>query len=201
MGNLGGPNGRTTVMSSMQDHTNGRRGGRIRGGRNGGGRGHVRFQEDANERTSISSTEIVEYNTDDAQHRQSDNTLTECSRRQERPRLWARRLQKARRRSQLTPWTTGFAYDTSASSHPHSCMKTSQKICADAQSCTISIISKRHVGRTSHLQDVKHQTSVGFIAKNNELDTHTDTCCAGANWRLLMELTNEISEVNPFLAS
>jgi hypothetical protein len=35
---------------------------------------------------------------------------------------------------------------------------------------------------------------------NNELDTHADTSCAGANWSL-MELTGEICDINPFLAS
>jgi hypothetical protein len=82
--------------------------------------------------------------------------------------------------------------------------KRRKKLCANARSCTmISIISgpKRHVGRTIHLQDIKHRTSAGFIAKD-ELDTHADTCCTGANWRAQpMELTGEICELNPFLAS
>jgi hypothetical protein len=49
--------------------------GRERGGRNGGGKGNVRLQK---MRTSAisASMEIVEYNVDDAQHRQSDDTLT-----------------------------------------------------------------------------------------------------------------------------
>jgi hypothetical protein len=68
--------GRTTVMS-MQDRTHGGSGGHERGGRNGGGRGNVRFQDNVNDERTISSTEIVEYNADDAQHRQSDNTLND----------------------------------------------------------------------------------------------------------------------------
>ena len=32
------------------------------------------------------------------------------------------------------------------------------------------------------------------------MDTHADTCCAGANWSL-MELTGEVCDVNPFLES
>jgi hypothetical protein len=40
---------------------------------------------------------------------------------------------------------------------------------------------------------------VDFIAKN-EMDTHADTSCAGENWSL-MELTGELCDVNPFLAS
>jgi hypothetical protein len=35
---------------------------------------------------------------------------------------------------------------------------------------------------------------------NNEMDTHADTYCDGANWSL-MELTGEICNVNPFLAN
>jgi hypothetical protein len=34
----------------------------------------------------------------------------------------------------------------------------------------------------------------------NELDTHAHTCCAGANWALI-ELTNQVCEVTPFLDS
>jgi hypothetical protein len=65
----------------------------------------------------------------------------------------------------------------------------------------ISIVSKRHIG---HLQsrspyDVQNQTTPGHIAKN-ELDTHADTCCAGANWSPL-ELNGETCDVNPFLDS
>jgi hypothetical protein len=32
------------------------------------------------------------------------------------------------------------------------------------------------------------------------MDTHADTCCAGANWKLL-DSTNEVCEVTPFLDS
>jgi hypothetical protein len=32
------------------------------------------------------------------------------------------------------------------------------------------------------------------------MDTHADTCCAGANWQLL-DFTNEVWEVTPFLDS
>jgi hypothetical protein len=32
------------------------------------------------------------------------------------------------------------------------------------------------------------------------MDTHADTCCAGANWAL-MDLTGNICEVTPFLES
>ena len=41
------------------------------------------------------------------------------------------------------------------------------------------------------------QTSPGTIGQN-ELDTHADTCCAGANGKL-MKLTNEVCDVSPFL--
>ena len=69
-----GTNGRATVMS-MRDRTHGS-GGHERSGRNGGGREATRSQDDANER-NISSTEIVEYNADDAQRNQDDVTLTD----------------------------------------------------------------------------------------------------------------------------
>jgi hypothetical protein len=39
----------------------------------------------------------------------------------------------------------------------------------------------------------------GHTARN-ELDTHANTCCAGANWSLL-ETTGEYCEVSPFLGS
>ena len=42
-------------------------------------------------------------------------------------------------------------------------------------------------------------TTPGHTAMN-ELDTHADTCCAGANWSLL-EFTGQICEVAPFLDS
>eukprot|EP00957_Ditylum_brightwellii_P160185 12194819-Ditylum_brightwellii.AAC.1 len=32
------------------------------------------------------------------------------------------------------------------------------------------------------------------------MDSHADTCCAGANWRVV-DSTGEIYEVNPFLDS
>jgi hypothetical protein len=47
--------------------------------------------------------------------------------------------------------------------------------------------------------NIKNNTMAGHIARN-ELDTHADTCCAGANWSL-MELTGEACDVNPFLDS
>jgi hypothetical protein len=47
------------------------------------------------------------------------------------------------------------------------------------------------------MKNIKNNTVAGHIALN-ELDTHADTCCAGANWSL-MEYTGEICDVNPFL--
>jgi hypothetical protein len=57
----------------------------------------------------------------------------------------------------------------------------------------------QHIGQTSRPQDVKHRTTTGFMT-NNEIDTHADMSCAGANWSL-MELRGKICDVNPFLAS
>lgn len=69
------------------------------------------------------------------------------------------------------------------------------------QTWRISIISKQCVGRTQSqsMDNIKNNTVAGHIAQN-ELDTHADTCCAGANWTL-MELTGEVCNVNPFLDS
>jgi hypothetical protein len=39
----------------------------------------------------------------------------------------------------------------------------------------------------------------GTIGRN-KMDTHADTCCAGANWQLL-DSTNEVWKVTPFLDS
>jgi hypothetical protein len=45
---------------------------------------------------------------------------------------------------------------------------------------------------------VPHQTVAGMIGRN-EMDTHADTCCGAANWRLL-DSTNEVcGEVTVFL--
>jgi hypothetical protein len=65
----------------------------------------------------------------------------------------------------------------------------------------ISIISKRRVGRAQSrsMESINNNTVVGHIARN-ELDTHADTCYAGANWSLV-ELTGEVCDVNPFLDS
>ena len=42
-------------------------------------------------------------------------------------------------------------------------------------------------------------TTVGHVACN-EVETHADTCCTGANWTIL-ELTGEVCEVSSFLDS
>jgi hypothetical protein len=65
----------------------------------------------------------------------------------------------------------------------------------------ISIISKGRVGcaQSRSMNNIKNNTLAGHIAWN-ELDTHADTCCAGANWSLI-ELTGEVCNVNPFLDS
>ena len=63
----------------------------------------------------------------------------------------------------------------------------------------ISILTTRRIGKASSAQYVTESTTVGHIARN-ELDTHADTCCAGANWTIL-DLTGEVCEVSPFLDS
>jgi hypothetical protein len=46
---------------------------------------------------------------------------------------------------------------------------------------------------------IPHPTVEGTIGRN-EMDTHADTCCAGANWKLL-DSTNKVCKVTPFLDS
>jgi hypothetical protein len=54
--------------------------------------------------------------------------------------------------------------------------------------------SKRNYGEA-----IPHPTVEGTICQN-KMDTHADTCCAGANWKLL-DSTNEVCKVTPFLDS
>jgi hypothetical protein len=42
---------------------------------------------------------------------------------------------------------------------------------------------------------IKYLTQSGHVSRN-EMETHADTCCAGANWTL-MDLTGDICEVTP----
>jgi hypothetical protein len=62
-------------------------------------------------------------------------------------------------------------------------------------------ISKQLVKESKHAYgDVApHQTVVGMIGRN-KMDTHADTCCVGANWRLL-DSTNMVCQVTLFLDS
>jgi hypothetical protein len=46
---------------------------------------------------------------------------------------------------------------------------------------------------------VPNDTVTGTIGRN-DMDTHADTCCAGATMRLL-DFTNEVCKVTPFLDS
>lgn len=61
-----------------------------------------------------------------------------------------------------------------------------------------AILSTRRIGRMSQSQD-KYATTEGHLARK-EADTHADTCCAGAHWKI-MELTGDVCEVTPFLDS
>ena len=63
---------------------------------------------------------------------------------------------------------------------------------------SVSVVSKRVIKETrrAYGEAIPHETTPGAIARN-EMDTHADTCCAGANWKL-MEMTNEVCEVTPF---
>ena len=66
---------------------------------------------------------------------------------------------------------------------------------------SVHVISKRSVKESKRLygESVPQSHSKGTIGRN-EMDTHADTCCAGANWKLL-DSTNEVCEVTPFLDS
>ena len=61
----------------------------------------------------------------------------------------------------------------------------------------ISVISNRKIGKARRDTGENNNTFQGHIARN-EMDTHVDTCCAGANWTL-MHYTGEIFDVSPFL--
>jgi hypothetical protein len=63
-----------------------------------------------------------------------------------------------------------------------------------------TITSKRKIGVVERRDgDTPNKTTKGHFARN-ELDTHTDTSCAGSNWSLLSH-TGQLCEVNPFFAS
>jgi hypothetical protein len=58
-----------------------------------------------------------------------------------------------------------------------------------------SVKESKHAYRDA----VPHQTLAGTISRN-KMDTHADTCCGGGNWKLL-DSTNEVCEITPFLDS
>ena len=66
---------------------------------------------------------------------------------------------------------------------------------------SVYVMSKRLVKETqrSYGNKIPNDTLPGTIGCN-DLDTHTDTCCVGANWRVL-DTTNEVCEMTPFLDS
>ena len=62
------------------------------------------------------------------------------------------------------------------------------------------VVSKRHLGKAIRQDsEVLNDTKADHMARD-ELDTHADTSCTGANWALL-EYTGEICEVSPFLTT
>ena len=65
----------------------------------------------------------------------------------------------------------------------------------------IAVLSQRSI-RVAQQQCngfVPNDTTVGNMLRN-EMDTHADTSCAGANWSM-MEYTGQVCEVSPFLSS
>ena len=64
----------------------------------------------------------------------------------------------------------------------------------------ISFISKRKIGQSKRYPGrVANPTTPGHIARN-ELDSHTDTCCAVENWNRML-YTGEHCEVSPFIST
>ena len=64
----------------------------------------------------------------------------------------------------------------------------------------ISVISKKIIGQAKRDPGrVANPTTPGHIARN-ELDSHADTCCAGANWTTML-CTGKHFEVSPFLST
>ncbi len=66
---------------------------------------------------------------------------------------------------------------------------------------SVHVMSKQSVkeSRLSYGKLVPNDTVMWTIGRN-EMDTHADTCFAGANWQLL-DFTNEVCKVTPFLDS
>ena len=61
----------------------------------------------------------------------------------------------------------------------------------------ISVISNRVIGKARRDTGDNNNTVQGHLARK-KMDTHTDTCYAGANWTP-MHYTGEICDVSPFL--
>jgi hypothetical protein len=69
------------------------------------------------------------------------------------------------------------------------------------RSRSVHVMSKRSVKESRLLYGkwVPNDTVTGTISRN-EMSTHADTCCTGANWQLL-DFSNKVCEVTPFLDS
>jgi hypothetical protein len=57
--------------------------------------------------------------------------------------------------------------------------------------CYVEMVSKE--SRLSYGKSVPNYTVMGTISRN-KMDTHADTCCAGANWQLL-DFTNKVGNI------
>jgi hypothetical protein len=70
-----------------------------------------------------------------------------------------------------------------------------------SRSIIAPVVSKHNIGRVRHNRETAAHfiTTAGTFARN-ELDSHADTSCAGANWSLLQH-TGQLWEVIPFLSS
>ncbi|KAG7369925.1 reverse transcriptase RNA-dependent DNA polymerase [Nitzschia inconspicua] len=62
----------------------------------------------------------------------------------------------------------------------------------------MTVMSRRIISGAIRTPAAADITTVPGTLACNELDTHADTCCGGPNWSV-MEISNEICEVTPFL--
>jgi hypothetical protein len=75
----------------------------------------------------------------------------------------------------VTPWATGFIVIIASDAHYQIQMPQEE----EPQSTNAQNLN--HIQATRW---TRSNTVAGHIAQN-KLDTHTDTCCAGANWSLM----------------
>ena len=78
---------------------------------------------------------------------------------------------------------------------PHYNWKTQGTFCKRK---TVSVVLKRTI-QVAKARQLPNITQLG-TSRFNYMDTRADTCCAGANWKLV-SFSNKVFEVSPFLDS